>query len=439
MPLPPCSFAPNVMLLSSVNRTVTIVVPLLLAVFGLRVSAASFFSDNSLNYPAGTNPISVAVADLNLDGWPDIVTANANDPELWVLTNKADGTFAPAPRIPASQCAKIIAQDVNGDARPDLLLLRHNSPVLVYTNAAGSFTFASSNDVSFVNAEGLALADLDGDGWAELLTVSGGPVQVFTNNHSGAFTFSAYAFANGFYPWAIAPADFNHDGRPDLLVSHFEDRPVIMTNNGSGVLSFARFIDGYGGPVLPLAADMNQDGLPDCLLAGNLLTNNGSGTFTTAGSSNSILALADFDGDGWTEIVTPGRDVRTNNHFNTFTKRLKLGLPASPNDIAIADVDKNGRLDVITANGLAGSAGSVSVVLQYAQLAVTIHADSAGGNGLLLRWLATDPPMYLEATNRLGPVSANWSPVPAYLNFAGTHYEIIRPATAPMEFFRLHD
>src|SRR4026207_1565881 len=104
------------------TRALTVVV-LLLAGFSLGVSAASFFSNNSSNYVAGTNPISVVVADVNLDGWPDIVTANANDPELWVLTNKAAGTFAPAPPLPASLCTKIIAQDVNGDARPDLLLL----------------------------------------------------------------------------------------------------------------------------------------------------------------------------------------------------------------------------------------------------------------------------------------------------------------------------
>ena len=419
-------------------RVLAIVVSLL-AVFGLHVSAASFFSDNSSNYTVGTNPISVAVTDVNLDGWPDIVTANANDGDLWVLTNKADGTFAPAPRIPATQCEKVIAQDVNGDTRPDLLLLHIDRTMSVYTNAGGTFAFASSNDLGFVGTEAFAIADLDADGWVELLIVWGGPIQVFTNNHSGAFTHSADAFANGFYPWAIVPADFNHDGRPDLLVSHFEDRPAIMTNNGNGVLSFARFINDLGGPVIPRAADMNHDGFDDCFFNGILFTNNGSGAFTAARSTNSILALADFDGDGWTEIVTPGRDVLTNNHFNSFSKRLKLGLPASPHGIAIADVDNNGRLDVITVNGPADSAGSVSVVLQYAQLALAIRPDGPGGNSFLIRWLATDPSMYLEVTNRLGISPGNWSPAPSFLNPAGTHYEVVWPATAPMEFFRLRD
>src|SRR3977135_1276448 len=115
----------------------TAIIASLLAAFGLRVSAASFFSDNSFNYVVGTNPVSVAVADVNLDGWPDLVIANANDAELWVLTNKADGTFAPAPRIPAATCVKIIAQDVNGDGLPDLLLLRNGGVMFVYTNAGG--------------------------------------------------------------------------------------------------------------------------------------------------------------------------------------------------------------------------------------------------------------------------------------------------------------
>jgi hypothetical protein len=417
------------------TRVPTLLV-LLLAV--LHLPAASFFSDNAYFYPAGTNAASIAVADLNLDGWPDIVTANANDPELWVLTNKTDGTFAPAPRIPAAACDKMIAQDVNGDARPDLLLLRNGGAVLVYTNAGGSFTFASSNELNFVDPEGFAMADLDGDGWIELLSVRGGPIQVFTNDHSGAFMLSTIAFANGFYPWAIVPADFNNDGRPDLLVSHWEDRPVIMTNNGQGVLSFARFIDGYGGPLKPRAKDMNHDGLADCFLNGILLTNNGSGNFISARSTNSFLALADLDVDGWTEIITTNLAVRTNNHFNSFSKRLNLSLPAAPRDIAITDLDKNGRPDVVTVNGTVNSGGSVTVVLQYAQVPLFIRPYGSGGTGLVITWLATDPIMFLEKANHVGPAPVNWSPVASILNPAGTHYEVYWPAVAPMEFFRLH-
>src|SRR5436190_3968306 len=412
---------------------------LVLLLATLRLSAASFFSDNAYFYAAGTNAASVAVADLNLDGWPDIVTANVDDAELWVLTNKTDGSFAPAARVPAAACDKVIAQDVNGDARPDLLLLRNGGAMLVYTNAGGSFTFASSNQLDVVDSEGFAMADLDGDGWIELLTVMGGPIQVFTNDHSGAFTFSTFAFANGFYPWAIVPADFNNDGRPDLLVSHWEDRPVIMTNDGHGVLSFARFINGYGGPLQPRAADMNHDGLADCLLNGILLTNNGSGNFISARSTNSLLALADLDVDGWTEIITANLDVRTNNHFNSFSKKLKLSLPSPPRDIAIADLDKNGRPDVVTVNGALNSEGSVTVVLQYAAVALAIRPYGPGGTGLVINWLATDPVMFLEKANHVGPAPVNWSPVSSILNPAGTHYEVIWPAAAPMEFFRLHD
>jgi len=56
----------------------------------------------------------------------------------------------------------------------------------------------------------------------------------------------------------------------------------------------------------------------------------------------------------------------------------------------------------------------------------------------VITWLATDPIMSLEKASHLGPTPVNWSPAPSILNPAGTHYEVIRGPTAPMEFFRLH-
>ena len=91
---------------------------------------------------AGNRPESVAAADVNGDGWLDLITANAVGNDVSVLLGNGDGTFQPQQHFAAGDSpASVAAADVNGDGRLDLVaanFLTHDVSVLL-GNGDGSF------------------------------------------------------------------------------------------------------------------------------------------------------------------------------------------------------------------------------------------------------------------------------------------------------------
>src|SRR5262249_45340650 len=88
-------------------------------------------------YPVGL-PFSVAVADVNGDGKPDLVVPNGGnyDPKTRKLLNegvkvflgKGDGSFGPPQTFVAGSFSEMVAvADVNGDGKPDIVDLFGNS------------------------------------------------------------------------------------------------------------------------------------------------------------------------------------------------------------------------------------------------------------------------------------------------------------------------
>jgi hypothetical protein len=88
----------------------------------------------AVNYPAGTYPRSVAVGDFNGDGILDLAVANQGtwpnytDGSVSVLLGKRDGTFLPAVNYPAgTNPVSVAVGDFNGDGWPDLAVANYFS------------------------------------------------------------------------------------------------------------------------------------------------------------------------------------------------------------------------------------------------------------------------------------------------------------------------
>lgn len=81
------------------------------------------FGDPS-NFPFGMNPYSLAVADFNKDGLPDIATADYSDNTVSVRLNNSLGGFSPAQHFSVGLTPIYLAGgDFNGDLLPDLAVV----------------------------------------------------------------------------------------------------------------------------------------------------------------------------------------------------------------------------------------------------------------------------------------------------------------------------
>lgn len=72
-------------------------------------------------YPTGREPSILALADLNGDGRPDIVTGDVADATISVLLGNPDGTFQPRQVFPGGSSGQFGASDLNGDGRMDIV------------------------------------------------------------------------------------------------------------------------------------------------------------------------------------------------------------------------------------------------------------------------------------------------------------------------------
>ncbi len=364
-------------------------------------------------FATGSFPVSVTAADVNGDGKPDLIVANASDNTVSVLLN----TTAPGAATPSfaaqqtfatgSVPISVTAADVNGDGKPDLIVANQNDntvSVLLNTTAPGAATPSFAAQQTFATGSGPAsvtVADVNGDGKPDLIVANenGNTVSVLLNTTApGAATPSFAAqqtFATGSAPISVTAADVNGDGKPDLIVANANDSTVSVLLNTTpapattfDANSFAAqqtFATG-SAPISVTAADVNGDGKPDLIVAnGNdntvsvLLNTTAPGaatpsfaaqqTFATGSDPISVTA-ADVNGDGKPDlIVANGNDSTVSVLLNTtvpgaatpsFAAQQTFATGSGPHSVTAADVNGDGKPDLIVANG---SGNTVSVLL----------------------------------------------------------------------------
>jgi large repetitive protein len=246
-----------------------------------------------------TNPVALAVADLNGDGKPDAVVTSPGG--VTVLLGKGDGTFDSGVVYSAggSGANAVTIADVNGDGKPDLLVANCNN-VEYYCDGNGSVgvllgkgngTFHPAVNYSSggVYARSLAVGDVNGDGKPDLVVANtdSGTVGVLLGRGNGTFkavtTYELAGAPSG--PLAVTISDVNGDGKPDLVASVLE--AGLLLGNGDGTFQPASYYHSGMGVMMMAAADVNGDGKPDLAMiayngVGALLNNNGAPASTTS-------------------------------------------------------------------------------------------------------------------------------------------------------------
>ena len=265
-----------------------------------------YYNDGSGSFPvtraitlgAGVSDTwSVAVGDLNRDGWPDIVAGSKRQSAIYL--NDSKGGF-PVTRTyalggPTDPTTSVAVGDLNRDGWPDIVVGNENAANAVYFND-GTGHFSSAPDWRFGSefeaTKALALGDLNGDGDLDLVVANFyAPNVVYFNQGDGKFSTERAAYLGTLdnKTYSVALSDFDNDGALDIVAATWATADdvtwqtldnAVYLNDGHGGFSNDRTVvltRGKHYTRAVAAGDLDADGKPDIAFADRYDPNDATG------------------------------------------------------------------------------------------------------------------------------------------------------------------
>jgi hypothetical protein len=251
----------------------------------------------------------LAAADIDGDGKADLITAGLGGTSVSVRRGNGDGTFGAAASYSVGYAADFLTTaDINGDGRADVLVASAGSGKIsvLLGQANGSLGSALSKTVG-AGPRSIAVADFNRDSKADLAVANStdNTVSVLLGNGNGTFQ-TGVTLAVGADPRSVAATDFNGDGKADLVVANFADNTLsVFLGRGNGTFQVGPTLETGPGPFVLLTADWLVDGRPDvAVLQWNdqvrILAGHGAQYFTPGNVYDIVRPVQrDSDGDGY--------------------------------------------------------------------------------------------------------------------------------------------
>lgn len=365
---------------------------------------------------AVTGSLSVQVADLNKDGFPDLVFCpNSSGLQnsrgmLTIIWGGEDGwpLYRSNGLLPINGVKSVVVADMDKDGWPDIVTL--NSPawnpgqpegniIRIYWGGSNGFMMESFKDIGIEKASSLLSGDFDSDGFKDVAILTGNVVNMLwatklkdsisKTDASGTFDLSKIRLPDD-KGTCFTTGDIDRDGHPDIIVGCPEKLYFINGKKGRDSNSI-KTIPVNANATSVSVEDIDNDGSTDIIISSSLLnpeSGESMGESKTVNSNSVILwgnkgnfssgqtteliapysvstAIADIDGDGYQDIICAverGEETYAAESKIFFGKgnrafeQSKRGIPSSgAYNIAVIPPDKKGISHVIICNRMKGT------------------------------------------------------------------------------------
>ena len=345
-------------------------------------------------------PVAVALADLNHDGIPDLVTGSAAG--LFVQLSIGDGTIQPSIQIPdatfssqgdsnATTVPEIAVGDFNADGNPDIAFVActRGSCSLAILLGKGDGTFQPQRELDTSGSlGGIAVGDFNGDGILDiaLANYAASSVDLLLGNGDGSFQPPRSIARAG--ARSLAAAGLSGNGRLDLVVADWDASTVqVLRNDGRGNFKADQPLATGPNPAHVTVADLRGTGRRDLVTldansAISVLLANPDDSFepaatvyTTASPATlTDLAVADIDGSGVPSLLVVEQASAGDDSAavlmlpgigdGSFQRPVLLSAGVAPAALAVANLNHDALPDLIVAD----RRGAATVILNQSLL-----------------------------------------------------------------------
>lgn len=315
---------------------------------------------------------SMAAGDYDRNGYNDLVYGNSSGAHV-VKANDTGTNYSIAATSHSVFTQRTNFADFDNDGNLDIFLCDDTAPNEYFINDGTNLTLWEGDDPNAPIVEGLGLyssggnygsvwVDYDSDGDQDLFIAKCGGEearrknQLFRNNGNLSFTEVSVAsnMDNPLSTWSSAWGDYDSDGDMDCFVGSSlssEDHKLMENNNGvfTDITASAGLgvFDDYGHENQPF--DFNNDGFIDIFSNGNILLNDGDGTFTVFSTGvPQEGAVGDLNNDGFLDVFASSiyyNDGNSNNwlkvcltgttsNINGIGARIEVSSPSFNNSSA---------------------------------------------------------------------------------------------------------
>lgn len=312
---------------------------------------------------------SIATADLNNDGLPDVVTSNGySTGHITAYLQTVNGLAGATPILidtVAYLAEEVSAADLNGDGWTDVVAVcRLNNEVVWYPNVNGTFNERIVLDNASPSLNGVVAGDVDGNGSMDLVVIGQHLIDLYRNDGTGSFTKEAILTTstspNILECMDLVIEDIDGDGDLDPVTAESLGG-VDYRNAGDG-----SFTPQIADPVIAIMqrvrlGDVDGDGDPDMVLTdflGNMRWyRNDGATWASEGAMLTGITvkgfgLMDMDADGLADLVVASIGLITYHRGmgdGSFAAPTEVynGAATFFDEVTLSDMNSDGRPDVI--------------------------------------------------------------------------------------------